>query len=754
MGKAQKRSFKSRTNPLGVSAVEGAATAVPSKEEIPVLLKKLSSSDANDRVWAAASASNLLVADDARARRMLLAHGVVSALVERLSDSVPDVVVQASGALYNLAAVDQVAAEEMGRTNIYMAIQTLIPRLAKSIDGIIKQNSDGQQLGAEDRKVVYLTTDNLISILRTLCETVPSSLKQINSMALIPFLISFFKVVGKVPASLVQTAGQLLHTLTDENAPAKRALLSHADSVDVLHRIVRTEQFGDAVSEDDAAIVRVLAGAVLINLKEMALGQLAANSGDADADATAEGERLWEETTRAILQTITKLVSFDTHAAAARSAALVKADAAHRASSMADGAAAGSASPHEAELDRLRAQMDYVQVALELAANIFADEGASEDPEGDKPDAEDADGCDDGDDGDDNDENADGDDDVDDDDMDDDDAEAADSDSDTGVDFDQADMDNVLGNESEAMKETEEAVHQSILGVFIDSIIPPLLRLAEPTRMSTLAAAAVECSAGPGEEATELAASMAECFVALHERALSCFNNFLLVVEESLQPWFRIHADRVGGWWQFLIAVAEHLFKADLPATGLSDADQQLRAAVLEPAVSCMWTLTRNTGGFVPATPDHIDGLIHICETAPTAGLRVKAVGALGNIARRQPGFVNENKRIGEYLLDSVIVKPLSKPSQPKDGASERVAAEPVVVALDLLFDIYGDMAYDYDEPVFVRGGFLARLRQLDGPMRKLSRTVDRRKNRGLRDRSDLATQNLRAFVEYKATER
>ncbi|KAJ2778639.1 hypothetical protein H4R18_004483 [Coemansia javaensis] len=732
MGKAPKRSFKSRANPLGVAVVQGAATAVSSKEEVPVLLKKLGASDANDRVWAAASASNLLMSGDAGVRRMLLAHGVVGALVERLSDSVPDAVVQASGALCSLAAMDQGAAEELSRTNIYAAIQALVPRLAQSIDGVVKQGAEGQRLGADARKIVFLTTDNLLSILRTLCETVPSSLKQINGMALIPFLISFFKVVGRVPVSLVQTAGQFLHTLTDENAPAKRALLGHADSVAVLCRVAMADGFGDAVSDDDATILRVLAGAILINLKELALNQPGADA------------KLWEDATRAILQTIAKLVSFDTHAAAVRSGELVRAIVAHNVSAMDDGAATAGASVHEQELDRLCVQMDYVQLALELAANIFADDGTSDAADLDLENG-------DGEDEDDEDEDEDEDDENDsaNEDENQEQEEAADG---SDVDFDQADMSNVLGDEDAAQKETEEVVRQSILGVFIDAIIPPLLRLAEPTRMSVLSAAAAECAAGEaaGGETAELALTTAEAFVALHERALGCFSNFLLVLEESLQPWFRAHPDRVGEWWGLLIAIAEHLVKAAAPGPAdLSAADSRLRSAVLEPATGCMWTLARNVGGAVPATPDQIEGLIHICEAAPTVDLRVKAVGALGNIARRQPGFVDENRRIGQYLLEHVVVKPLEAVARSQDAA-----IEPIVEALDLLFDVYGDMAYDYDEPVFVRGGFLARLRQLPGPMRKLVKAVDRRKNRGLRDRSDLAAQNLRAFVDYKASER
>ncbi|KAJ1891993.1 hypothetical protein LPJ66_006604, partial [Kickxella alabastrina] len=102
MGRAPKRTFKDRSSPLSAPAVEGAATRVESKEEVPALLKKLVSSDANDRVWAAASASNLLMSDDPQVRRMLLSNNIIAALIERISDSVPDVVIQATGALHNL----------------------------------------------------------------------------------------------------------------------------------------------------------------------------------------------------------------------------------------------------------------------------------------------------------------------------------------------------------------------------------------------------------------------------------------------------------------------------------------------------------------------------------------------------------------------------------------------------------------------------------------------------------------------------
>ncbi|KAJ2819908.1 hypothetical protein IWW50_005276, partial [Coemansia erecta] len=720
MGKAQKRTFKSRTNPLGTATVAGAATSVQDKDDVPVLLKKLGSDDANDRVWAAASASNLLMSDDESVRRMLLSNNVISALVERLSDSVPDVVVQVSGALYNLAAVDHGAAVEISRRNIFGAIQSLVPRLATSIDGIIKNNDEGQRLGADGRKMVMLTTDNMLSLLRVLCETVPASFKQINDMALIPFVISFFKVADRLPASLVQTAGQFLHTLTDENTAAKRTLLGHGDAVSVLCSVVKAQQpdqdsataqmqLDESTAADDRAIVQMLAGAVLMNLKDVAIEQLEAEVDKRGAEISAEDARLWDDMTRAVLRIVAGFISFDPHHAAARALQLANTV------PVVDVIAAPEASEQEMELDRLGARMDYVQLALELAANIFTDEGASaeetekadEDPENTV-------------------ELAGSDDEMAEDDDDDDEDEGEDEGEDKDFeDFDADDMDNVLGDEGAAKKEAEDAVQQSVLGVFIDTIVPALLRLAEPT-------AAMACAAESAR-----VASVAEDFAALHERALGCFNNFLLVIEESLKPWFRMHADRVDAWWCFLIGVAERLVGTD------ADADRRLRYVVLDRALGCMWTLARGVSGAVPATPDQIEGLIYVCSSAE-AEMRVKAVGVLGNIARRQPGHVDANRRIGLFLVDDVISAPLQAAVQ---NGGARTAVEPVAEALDLLFDIYGDMEYDYDEPVFVREKLLPRLRQLLAPMRSLCKTVDRRKHRSLRDRCDLAAQNLRAFI-------
>ncbi|KAJ2798780.1 hypothetical protein H4S07_005609 [Coemansia furcata] len=312
-------------------------------------------------------------------------------------------------------------------------------------------------------------------------------------------------------------------------------------------------------------------------------------------------------------------------------------------------------------------------------------------------------------------------------------------------------MEEILADESTIAKEADDVVQQSILGMFIGAIVPSLQRLAKPTKMSTLATAIGECAQLTSNSASvKVVVSVVESFAALHERALSCFNNVLLVIEESLKAWFRKHGDCVDQWWRLLIDIAQLLFGTAGSPAELADTDQRLRFAVLEPTISCMWTLARSAQGAVPATREQIEGLIHVCEQAPNSDLRVKAIGVLGSIACRKPGHIEENQRIGTYLLDKVVCTPLLAAGAPSDSSG----VEPIIEALDLIYDIYGDQAYDYDEAVFVHGDFLAKLRNCYLPMRKLVKTVDRRVKRELRDRGDLVVQNMRGFIDYKDSER
>ncbi|KAJ1882140.1 hypothetical protein LPJ66_011200, partial [Kickxella alabastrina] len=550
------------------------------------------------------------------------------------------------------------------------------------------------------------------------------------------------------------------------------------NAIQNLMKVATTQQSFELVSNEDVAVIRILAGGILCNVKFVIFAQLEKTYQYRPGGIPADETKPWDDLSRTLLQIISDYVTFDIHAAAAHAAASVRAIATSRAESVANGTETVSSTKQESELDQLNTRMSYVQLALELAANIFTEEGATETDEavsekkadnavsakantakvadedhemaGDNDDEEERDA---------GEEERDADEEY---------ASAASGDENDSDfededqnDFDEDDMEELLADESTIAKEADETIQHSILGMFLNVIVPSLRLLAEPTKMSTLATAIKECSVSEtaDEASLKMIISVSETFATLHERALGCFNNFLLVIEDSLKSWFRLHSDNVAAWWGFLIAVADHLFGVESAPAEHSATDQRLRFVILEPVVGCMWTLARSVGGNVPVTPEQIEGLIHVCEAAPSAEIRVKAVGVIGNVARRQPGHIDANKRIGSYLLEHIISKPLlafasSNGNREASSLLTDSDVEPIVEALDLFYDIYSDADYDYDGPVFVAGDFLSKLRQMCVPMRKLSKSVDRRKNRSLRDRSDLAHENLRAFIDYKSSER
>ncbi|TPX71140.1 hypothetical protein SpCBS45565_g01221 [Spizellomyces sp. 'palustris'] len=165
---------------------------------------------------------------------------------------------------------------------------------------------------------------------------------------------------------------------------------------------------------------------------------------------------------------------------------------------------------------------------------------------------------------------------------------------------------------------------------------------------------------------------------------------------------------------------------------------QQSNGETLEACVGALWALARcleGTGKIVP-TVEQMDKL---CEGAKQGdeGVQSKCVGVLGVLAKVQ-GNVEMNRRIGHTLVNHLPTAPVA------------VAIE----ILNALFDIYADASYDYDLPVFGEGGFLKTLTELIPVLRTRAKAVDKRRFRHVREAADLAIVNLRAFVEYKRSER
>ncbi|KAI9774003.1 MAG: hypothetical protein M1839_001955 [Geoglossum umbratile] len=123
-----------------------------------------------------------------------------------------------------------------------------------------------------------------------------------------------------------------------------------------------------------------------------------------------------------------------------------------------------------------------------------------------------------------------------------------------------------------------------------------------------------------------------------------------------------------------------------------------------------------------------------------TAYLGVKCIGVLGTLALC-PSRIDVNREIGVFLVTLLA----NLPKTPTDDA---------VVALNQLFDIYADKAFDYDEPVFWGNGLLAHLEAATPNVRMMAKGVDRRKQAELRERADEALMNLGRFIKYKKDEK
>jgi hypothetical protein len=145
------------------------------------------------------------------------------------------------------------------------------------------------------------------------------------------------------------------------------------------------------------------------------------------------------------------------------------------------------------------------------------------------------------------------------------------------------------------------------------------------------------------------------------------------------------------------------------------------------------------------------------CNSAAPANqapenIQVKITAILASLARRE-GNVALNKVFNNFfdskLIGDWIVTQL-KHVCTKEGPSH---VELLSELLNGIYDIYGDKNFDYDNPVFVKGGYLNVLVSLGPKIQLKIKSVDKRKARPVRERGDETLVNLRAFISYKKQE-
>lgn len=124
-----------------------------------------------------------------------------------------------------------------------------------------------------------------------------------------------------------------------------------------------------------------------------------------------------------------------------------------------------------------------------------------------------------------------------------------------------------------------------ILHLMTYTVFPALVRIATPTPLSfppqTLP---TPSTAAP---------AITEHLALAHLRAFECLNNFFLTMcEVPTKWWFKEHKEDAMNTWTWLFATAGQVAGPGVRVGG-EDKGQEMRGAVLEAIVGCLWALAR-----------------------------------------------------------------------------------------------------------------------------------------------------------------
>ncbi|KAI9312969.1 armadillo-type protein [Dichotomocladium elegans] len=579
----------------------------------------------------------------------------------------------------------EVMEESLGalRRDILTILANLLPKISQTIDLVLKKAPavDDEDIGR--RRTIWDQAENFIYIIWSISEASDKHIRAVNRLNVIAFLISFLSAADQIPNRVVVAAGQCLNTLTDNNKDIYIEFQNNSQYIKMLYDIV------DKFKDPNMILVRVLACAILVNIREAIQFTEFWDEGDDGAS----------ELNKMILPVLVESLNYDIQEAVRQVIHAVESG------NVAKHEETGEVTPRPKQplskeevitnlqlyIQSVEERLSTLQLSLELLADICVQDDAEDDG------WEDAD------------ENM--------------------------VDEDEEGWEEEGNNAEENIAETADleqsttsaAVNEQLIRsnpvvhAFIYQVMPQLIRLATLTPLSF-----------PSENM--LAPTVSDAIALTHQRALECFNNFLLAMAEIPSKfWFKeFKADACQGWrWLFDLA----------NQVGASPASPA-REDVLEVIVTCLWSLGRGLQQDIPVEPSDVASLFGAYHATSSDSMRVKIVGCLGPIAMRQ-GAIEVNKEIGVFFMQ-VLNNTVSGQTSPA------VAVE----ALNCMYDVYADCNFDYDEPVFIQGGFLVQLKKLVPTIRAMVKSVDKRRNFDLRSRSDEALINLVAFNKYKETER
>ncbi|KAK7695114.1 hypothetical protein QCA50_002304 [Cerrena zonata] len=261
----------------------------------------------------------------------------------------------------------------------------------------------------------------------------------------------------------------------------------------------------------------------------------------------------------------------------------------------------------------------------------------------------------------------------------------------------------------------------------LPDLVAPLLPLIQPTPLSF---PPLTGGASPHPPTTSALSSIHIC-------AMECLNNiFWSLAAPALSRNQRpsADADREGG-----VKVWDSIWHA-LSTVGVefNGLGQERRREFWYLSVGVLWGVGIVWKGLLVPNDEQIRVLIGLYESTPDPAVKVKCIGTLECLAHH-PESIDANRVISTFFLSLL----------PRANQSAVTPVEPLLQTVSALIDVYSDEMLPYDTN-FRQGNYAEILAASAEPVRKLVRSIDRKKERELRRRGEEVRDNLIAFIEYR----
>ncbi|KAJ3282467.1 hypothetical protein HDU79_009926 [Rhizoclosmatium sp. JEL0117] len=670
------------------------------KDQIVPIVKKLSSEKPDEKSWAAAAVSNLLLDDSSRLQ--LLKAGISKVLVDRITAELDiSVRVDLCGATANLALFggDDVAKDLVRKG----CVQAVLSQLAIVSDFVAKEKHEykgasGSNKDAaaqfELRKNTLLLFEQCVSVLWALSD---ASLEGLTLASKDPRIVDllmkgitlaesdFQGCTNKVSLAIV--SAQCLNTLTEENKPihAHLHLPTSTTHIQTLTAIAVNSQLPPTFTSptttqenlsESILHLRILATSILANLSLLPVSKTAAVVADAIS---------WD------LDSLCSHVVTASRTGVSQSGELTTAG--------------------ERVLDAATSVLGALQTGLEVLANAYSEEYAP----GEEEEEEVVDG------------------EWGDEEMD---EEGAGEEEDDDGAFDQMMEDQELaaqmaaesggagGDGDDSMETAGSGGEDRAALVEKLHLIQKILNVSAAGSRSEINTIA---SSSPVYSAVDLLGTV-------RVRAFGCLQNILTCLASTKKWYSAENAVTVHQLWATLFEAAH--------SAASSGSNSTSNLETIESAVSAIWALARGVDEYkgtqkiiLNPTQSHLQNLIQTASLpTPTPSLALKCTATLGLLAKS----TSTNATIGPFLMSTI-----QNPNTHVDVVSE---------ALNAVYDVYGDAVYPWDS-VFVNGKYLDVLRGVLPGFKAKVKGVDKRRERGVRERAEEALLNLGAFIKYKEGE-